>query len=180
MVAHQEFTLRASHGFALTMGGYNAAVQKRKMATPKVTPAAISEFMLYLFETMDLAIECVLISYIYIKRLLLAGIMEIRKQNWRPLVFTAVLLASKFFEDISYWNINFVEVSQIYYQKSVNEMESIFLGLSGYKMFVSRAMYLRCMLELSDVSLETTDIRKKSKTLTKSCSMKMDDADKFF
>jgi len=79
MVAHQEFNIRASHGFALTMGGYNAAVSKRKMATSRVTPSAISDFMMYLFETMDLAIECVLISYIYIKRLLLAGIMEIRK-----------------------------------------------------------------------------------------------------
>ncbi len=67
--------------------------------------------------------------------------IEIRFSNWKPLVFTSILLASKFWEDISFWNIDYYEHLYIYSLKSINRMESEFLSLCNYNIYVSAAMY---------------------------------------
>ena len=57
------------------------------------------------------------------------GKIEIRNNNWRPLVFTAILLASKFWEDINFWNIDYVDRLSLYPLKAINTMEAEFLSL---------------------------------------------------
>ena len=57
-------------------------------------------FMRKIFEKMQLATECIIVSLIYLEKLMINGGIEIRYCNWKPLLFTAILLASKFWEDI--------------------------------------------------------------------------------
>lgn len=69
----------------------------------EVKPAAEGDLILFvikIFEKMQLATECIIISLIYLEKLMINGSIEIRYCNWRPLIFTAILLASKFWEDI--------------------------------------------------------------------------------
>ena len=49
---------------------------------------------------MQLATECIIISLIYLEKIIIKAQIELRYCNWRPLMFTAILLASKFWEDI--------------------------------------------------------------------------------
>lgn len=60
----------------------------------------LHKFMKAIFDKMQLATECVIISLIYLEKILMNGNIEIRYINWKPLIFTAVLVASKFWEDI--------------------------------------------------------------------------------
>ena len=55
--------------------------------------------------------------------------IEIKYCNWKPLLFTAILLASKFWEDINFWNVDYVDALAIYNLKSINRMESEFVSL---------------------------------------------------
>ena len=50
-----------------------------------------------------------MISLIYIEKLMATSKIEIRNVNWKPLIFTAILLASKFWEDINFWNVDYVD-----------------------------------------------------------------------
>ena len=70
------------------------------------------------------------------------GKIEIRDFNWKPLVFTAILLASKFWEDIIWYNIDFVETLGIYPLKAINRMESEFVSLCNYNIYVSAEKYI--------------------------------------
>lgn len=45
---------------------------------------------------------------------MLTGNIEVRFCNWKPVVFTAILLASKFWEDINFWNIDYEEALSYY------------------------------------------------------------------
>jgi hypothetical protein len=106
-----------------------------------VSSEDVQGFMRSIMEKMQLATECIVISLIYLETIMKQSRIEIRFINWRPLVFTAILLASKFWEDISYWNIDFVERMDIYPLKSINRMESEFLSLCNYNIYVSAELY---------------------------------------
>ena len=77
-----------------------------------------------IFGTMQLATECIIVTLIYLEKLMTTSKIEIRYSNWRPLLFTAILLASKFWEDICFWIIDYFEALHIYPLKSINRMES--------------------------------------------------------
>lgn len=90
---------------------------------------------------MQLATECILVSLIYLEKIMTTSKIEVRFSNWRPLVFTSILLASKFWEDICFWNFDYVENLDLYPLKSVNRMESEFLSLCNYNIYVSAELY---------------------------------------
>lgn len=101
----------------------------------------VSKFMQLIIDRMQLATECIVISLIYIEKLMTTSAVEIRNCNWRPLIFTAVLLASKFWEDISFWNEDFENELELYPLKAINLMESSFVSLCDYNIYVSANKY---------------------------------------
>lgn len=98
-------------------------------------------FIRKIFDKMQLATECIVVSLIYIEKIMTTSKIEIRFSNWRPLVFTSILLASKFWEDICFWNVDYEEGLNFYPLKSINRMESEFLSLCNYNMYVSKNLY---------------------------------------
>ena len=101
----------------------------------------IMRFIRDLIDKMQLVTECIVIGLIYLELVMLRGNIEIRDFNWKPLVFTATLLASKFWEDIIWYNADFVEALEMYSLKSINRMESEFLSLCDYNIYVSAEKY---------------------------------------
>lgn len=63
--------------------------------------------MKMVIDNMQLATECIVISLIYLEKLMSTSKIEIRDINWKPLLFTAILLASKFWEDVNFWNVDY-------------------------------------------------------------------------
>lgn len=66
----------------------------------KVAEGDVILFMRKIFEKMQLATECIIISLIYLEKIMINGSIEIRFCNWKPLLFMSILIASKFWEDI--------------------------------------------------------------------------------
>ena len=101
----------------------------------------VMRFIRDIMDKMQLTTECIVIGLIYLEKIMLTGKIEIRDLNWKPLVFTAILLASKFWEDIIWYNVDFVDNLQMYSLKSVNRMESEFMSLCDYNIYVSAEAY---------------------------------------
>lgn len=83
---------------------------------------------------------------------MITGRIEIRYCNWKPLMFTAILLASKFWEDINFWNVDYVEALQLYSLKSINRLESEFLSLCHYNLFVSAELYTKYYVAVREIN----------------------------
>ena len=83
---------------------------------------------------------------------MVTGKIEIRFCNWKPLLFTAILLASKFWEDINFWNIDYVEALDLYPLKSINRMESEFISLCDYNIYVSAKLYASYQMQIRQLS----------------------------
>ena len=103
--------------------------------------ADVLKFMRKIFDKMQLATECILVSLIYIEKIMTKSKIEIRFSNWRPLVFTSILLASKFWEDICFWNVDYSDALNFYPLKSINRMESEFISLCDYNIYVGTELY---------------------------------------
>lgn len=125
----EKWKVHTTHGFSVTMPVFLYCLEKVEYEIKESTPEDISKFIKRIFVDMQLAIECILISLIYIERLMAISGVEIRYINWKPLVFIAILLASKFWEDMNFWNVDFLGVGQDYSLEGINQMEKGFLGL---------------------------------------------------
>ena len=78
------------------------ALEDVEFEVKQITDGDVILFMRRIFEKMQLATECLIIAVIYLEKVMINGGIEMRLCNWRPLLFIAVLLASKFWEDIKY------------------------------------------------------------------------------
>ena len=62
-------------------------------------PREIETFMLRIIHRMQLSNEVCLLSFIFIERLLKRGGVQLLTINWRPIVYSAMLIATKYWED---------------------------------------------------------------------------------
>ena len=96
-------------GYSSTMPLFYFNFEKVPYEQVETTHLQIERFMKSVIDKMQLATECIVISLIYIEKLMATSKIEIRTVNWKPLIFTAILLASKFWEDINFWNVDYVD-----------------------------------------------------------------------
>ena len=61
----------------------------------------IEDFIAIMLHRMKLANEVVICGLIFIEYLVEQGEVQILWFNWRPIVFTALLVAAKYWEDIA-------------------------------------------------------------------------------
>ena len=104
------------------------------------SPDSIFRFMRTIFEKLQLSSECSIISLIYVERLLETGIYFYNK-NWRPIVLTSILVASKVWDDLSSWNVEFSDLFPLLPLKSINNLERLFLDTLKYNLFVASSVY---------------------------------------
>ncbi|CAD8069021.1 unnamed protein product [Paramecium primaurelia] len=88
--------------------------------------------------------EVAIISMIYINRLLEHNQgLEINCLNWQKMLFTALVMASKIWDDESFENNNFAKVLPQFSTIQINEMEKVFLKLIEYHLYVNSGDYAR-------------------------------------
>ena len=69
--------------------------------TSTVSAEVISKFITRMVKRAQLTAETVIIALIYVERLLARTVIKLSGTNWYPIVFTALLLASKVWDDLS-------------------------------------------------------------------------------
>lgn len=92
---------------------------------------------------MRLSNEVCVLSFIFIEKLLKKGGVQLLTINWRPIVYSAILVAAKYWEDYYFWNVDFVSSLKLFPIDSTNRLESTFLALCSYELYVSEKLYER-------------------------------------
>jgi hypothetical protein len=136
-----QWNIQTATGYSSTMPLFYFHFEKIEYDEEHPEQQDVMRFMRDVMDKMSLTTECIVISLIYLEQVMIKGKIEIRDFNWRPLVFTAILLASKFWEDIIWYNVDFVETLQLYSLKSINRLEGEFLSLCDYNIYVSAEKY---------------------------------------
>eukprot|EP00347_Sterkiella_histriomuscorum_P019477 403341485 len=137
----------SSNGFSIQkrmpMFVYHIEDTKEKRQDLEQTPnkKTIETFILKLINRMKLTNEVCLLALIFIERLIKKGGVQVLSFNWKPIVYTAILVAAKFWEDINLWNKDFSDSIDLYPLKSTNQLEGTFMTLCNYELYVSEELY---------------------------------------
>jgi len=87
--------------------------------------------------------EVAVISLAYVERLILRTGLRINEINWKRLLFTCLILASKIWDDDSFENEDFARSFTLYPLKEIGHMESTFLQLIDFSVTITSADYAR-------------------------------------
>merc|ERR1719233_2466487 len=119
-------------------------VQRRKRSSaPVPTANQIKNFLSRIFRKLSLSVECAIVALLYAERLMSQGKIAMNGRNWRPILLASILMASKMWDDLSSWNIEFSELFPIFTLKEINQLEKLFLQEINYNLFISGTEYAR-------------------------------------
>jgi len=127
----------------------------------------IYKFLVKLFTARELSAECGVMAATYIDRLIVATGVTLDHTNWRPIVFIALLLADKVWEETSVWNVDYSELFKGLTVESINRLEREFLMKINFKLALSSSVYanyyfeLRSLSWVSDETFPLTPLNKK-------------------
>lgn len=125
---------------------------------------AIKEYFKNIFSRSQLESECIIMTLIYIERLVkcTTGKLCIRHDNWKSIMFSALMMSSKVWDDLSMWNIDFSQAARGFTLSHVNELEICFLDAVGYSIRVTAGEYAKYYFHLRSmmVKLGFTDYKK--------------------
>ena len=97
------------------------------------------------FNRSQMESECIIMTLIYVERLVKVtkGRFCIRYDNWRPAVFSCMILSSKVWDDLSMWNVDFSQISPAFNLQRINELELAVLDALDYEVKVPAGEYAK-------------------------------------
>jgi hypothetical protein len=145
---HEARYLRPEYEIVQSFGGLfclfpETSVQRVRYTFSVPTSADIYDFMKALFKKAKLTAESSIISLVYIERLMEQGRLLVRAHNWRPIVLCGLLLASKVWDDLNSWSVEFAAIYPQYTVYAINLMERLFVSKIGFNLFISSSVYAR-------------------------------------
>ncbi|KAL0211860.1 hypothetical protein RCL1_005486 [Eukaryota sp. TZLM3-RCL] len=118
---------------------------QRKANSVSKPPSFITlyKFIYQLFRRAQIEPECIVVSLTYLERLFLKRPdLKLTTNNFERLIFTAVMVASKFNDDVSCSSFSFSLCSNGHISlKELNDMEAIFLIELDFNLYVSIDTY---------------------------------------
>jgi hypothetical protein len=84
--------------------------------------------------------ECLIVSLVYIERLVATSEVPILCTSWRPILLAGLILAQKVWDDRSLHNVDFSFFCPMFTLKEINHLEKKFLELIDYDVSVSSSL----------------------------------------
>ncbi len=151
----------------LPMGRPGVVYGQRKIKVEYKLPTVeeIYDFGHQLFQAVQLSSECSIVCLIYVERLMEVAKVPLLADTWKPIFMAGLLLASKVWQDLSSWNIEFASVYPQFSLDSINRLELQFLKSVKWDLYISSSLYAKYYFALRSL-LEKQDFRQKYNRLT--------------
>ena len=151
----------------LPMGRPGVIYGHRKIKVEYKVPTVeeIYDFGHQLFKAVQLSSECSIVCLIYVERLMEVAKVPLLADTWKPIFMAGLLLASKVWQDLSSWNIEFASVYPQFSLDSINRLELQFLKSVKWDLYISSSLYAKYYFALRSL-LEKQDFRQKYARMT--------------
>ncbi|XP_026191571.1 cyclin-Y-like protein 1 [Cyclospora cayetanensis] len=115
------------------------------------TVEEIVDFFSALYDAAQYSAECNVLALLYINRLIAFSGLTLNKSNWRPIIFTALLIAQKVWDDKLLSNASFAFIYPFFTREEINKLEATFLDLLHFEVVVRPSIYAMYYFELRAV-----------------------------
>jgi len=112
----------------------------------------VYNFIFQIFETEKLSHECGILCLAYIERIMQNACIRLFSYNWRRIVLSALILASKVWEDQAVWNVDFLSVFPSIKVQDLAQLEKKILSLVMFDVSLSAKDYTRLYFDLREIS----------------------------
>ena len=127
-------------------------VSKRLMQPPD--PQTIFEFCANIMLLTKMEKETIVVALIYIERLIFNTGLLITLRNWRKIIFTALIIASKIWDDDSLENVHYSQIFSHLKIGEINLLERTFLEFINYKVFVKYSEFMKYYFSVKEMCLK--------------------------
>ncbi len=116
--------------------------------------AEVKDFFNAIYKKSQLESDCIIMALIYCERLVkeTKGRLSIRLDNWKSILFACLVMASKVWDDLSMWNVDFSQVVKGFDLHRVNDLELAMLNALKYVIRVSASEYAKYYFHLRSMS----------------------------
>lgn len=109
---------------------------------------AITSFYRNIFLKSQMETDCIIMSLIYVEKLIKAtnGGVRPKLTNWRSILFSSMIMASKVWDDLSMWNVDFIQTCPAgvtFSLQRVNELEMGMLNCLKFEVKVLASEYAK-------------------------------------
>jgi len=108
----------------------------------------IMDFIEALYNCVQFSPECCIICLMYIYRIIALTGLSLQETNWRPLIFVALMVSQKIWDDNFLSNGDFSSIYPFFDKDQLNLLEIKFLEIIQYNVFVSLSNYMTFYLNL--------------------------------
>ena len=131
---------------------YNKIINKKFASPPD--PSIIFEFCANVMIMTKMEKEVIIISLIYLERFIFNTGILINSRNWKRLLFTSMIMASKIWDDDSFENNHYAQVFSHLSIGEINLLERTFLELINYKVYVKCSEYFKYFFIIKAIALK--------------------------
>jgi len=147
-------------------GDSGGETEKKKAKREVPAEETIYHTIRSVYECARFPSECLIVSLVYMERLIAFSHVPILVTSWRPILLAGLILAQKVWDDRSLHNVDFSTFCPMFTLKEINHLEKKFLELIDYDVSISSSLYasyyfqLRtlCQRENRSFSLKPMDV----------------------
>eukprot|EP01117_Protostelium_nocturnum_P007938 TRINITY_DN2834_c0_g1_i1.p1 TRINITY_DN2834_c0_g1~~TRINITY_DN2834_c0_g1_i1.p1 ORF type:complete len:946 (+),score=308.37 TRINITY_DN2834_c0_g1_i1:367-3204(+) len=110
----------------------------------------IYHFLNTIFKVEKLPAEPGIMCLIYMRRIIHKSKLILHASNWRRVTLSALILASKVWEDQAVWNVDFIELFPNITVQDLNRLEKINLKILEFNVSIKSSEYVKVYFELRE------------------------------
>mmetsp|Transcript_25101 Transcript_25101/g.55095 ORF Transcript_25101/g.55095 Transcript_25101/m.55095 type:complete len:301 (+) Transcript_25101:1-903(+) len=153
----------------------NSSSSKWRRSRKCPTLAEVSEFYEAFYQRSQMEHDTIIFSLIYVERLIKSsnGVLAPTPRNWRSLLFSCMVLASKVWDDFSMWNSDFANVTAhttgltSFTLSRINELELALLKCLKFNVRVPASEYAKYYFLIRSMLLQSGLVKEDEKPLGK-------------
>eukprot|EP01088_Endostelium_zonatum_P015369 TRINITY_DN373_c0_g1_i1.p1 TRINITY_DN373_c0_g1~~TRINITY_DN373_c0_g1_i1.p1 ORF type:complete len:370 (-),score=84.02 TRINITY_DN373_c0_g1_i1:53-1162(-) len=111
-------------------------------------------FISKIFRVEKLPTEVAILGLAYMERVISLTNLTLHASNWRRVIMASLMLASKVWEDLAVWNVDFITVFPAVTVADLNTLENNLLHLLNFDAGVTRQYYAQYYFALRELAAE--------------------------
>lgn len=117
------------------------------------SPETVEKLIKNIFKIGQLAPETLVMGVAYMQRIMGSSLLKLNAGNWKRVLLSCLILASKVWEDQAVWNVDFLDLFPLATPFDLGQLEKVLLTLLGFEVTLSGSEFAKVYFDLREYSI---------------------------